>query len=113
MGEGRALIRYEGPVKQTDGILENIVTIERLGGFAGFGGRLRSIGSLPAAALTPAEREALDALFQRGGSAAAAAGADAFRYRITRRGPLGEESIETQEREVPPMLMKSLSPPML
>jgi len=94
---------------------EDRIEVERLGGFAGFGGpgaRLRSHGSLSLKGLLAAERTAVDALFTRHAAAAAkpaaapgpATSADGFRYRITRQHGGSLQSIEVDEGEVPETL---------
>jgi hypothetical protein len=79
--------------------------VERLGGLAGFGGsaaRLRSRGRIDLTELTSAERDIVEALFAARAVAEPGARRDAFRYRITRRTPRGEESVEAWEHAVPP-----------
>jgi hypothetical protein len=78
------------------------VRIERLGGFAGFGGgaHLKSRGSVRLAELGPADRDAVEALFKRGSRGAGEA-RDAFTYRLTRDGPGGAESVDVPETDVP------------
>ena len=78
--------------------------VERLGGLAGFGGsgaRLRSRGRIDLAVLTTEERDSVEALFALGEPADPGARRDAFRYRITRRTPRGEESVEAGEHLLP------------
>src|SRR4051812_22546254 len=79
------------------------VDIERLGGFAGFGGagsHLRSRGSLESGHLSASDQAAIDALFAqpppKGGSAR-----DSFVYRLTRQTTQGHQMIEVPEAHVP------------
>ena len=88
-----------------------ILKIERVGGLAGFGGpgaRIASRGELAASALSAEEHSALDALFQRyaTGKKASRAAADGFRYRISRTGAQGAETIEVAESDVPAALVR-------
>lgn len=86
---------------------EDRLDVERLGGFAGFGGpgaRIRSVGRLHGHELGPADRERLAALF--GGAAPPAetrGAADGFRYRLTlhRAGTSAPAVIELPEAAVP------------
>jgi hypothetical protein len=81
--------------------------VERLGGLANFGGarsRVRSRGQIDTAALSAADRRAVDALFQSGGGAAPHGAADEFRYRISRTTPGGTETVEAPEGHVPAAL---------
>ena len=71
--------------------------VERLGGFAGFGGpHLKSRGELSTSELSPADITALDALF-KDDTHAGAANPDGFVYRITRN----DQTIEVPEHKVP------------
>jgi hypothetical protein len=82
------------------------ISIERIGGFAGFGlpgSRIRSRGEVDRAQLSGSDRKAVDALF-----AALPADnqprPDEFRYRLTRHGDGGAQTIEVCERHVPESL---------
>ena len=82
--------------------MAGLLKIERLGGFAGFGlpsGRVRSIGQLDLSALPSHLRAAIDALFDR--PPAPQHMPDAFRYKLTRTTPSGENTIEVPESAVP------------
>lgn len=82
------------------------IEVERLGGFAGFGGpgaHLRSRGHVELAKLSDGDRRAVDALFHAR-SAAPATGADAFRYRLTRSVAGRAESVEAAADAVPAAL---------
>jgi len=79
------------------------VTIERVGGFAGFGlpgSHLKSRGELSASELSPADLQALDALFKADAHVGESM-PDAFRYRITRKIGAHEQTIEVPEDSVP------------
>ena len=78
--------------------------VERIGGLAGFGGtisRVRSHGQLDVAALSAAELQAVEALFQTHGKAKASQVCDGFSYRISRITSAGTETIEAPESAVP------------
>lgn len=80
-----------------------VLHVERLGGLPGVGtprSRLRSCGEIALSALSQADRAALDALF-RDPPRAASAVRDAFRYRISRDGAAGAETVEVPETAVP------------
>lgn len=80
--------------------------IERVGGFAGFGGHgshLRSRGQLDGSRLSTADKQAVEALFNNP-SKAAPPTADGFRYRITRHTANGSKTIEIPEEHVPDAL---------
>jgi hypothetical protein len=84
-----------------------ILHVEKLGGLAGFGGvhaRIRSRGKIDTAALSPADRKAVDALFQTGGAVGPSKGADSFRFRISRTTATGTETVEAREEQVPTAL---------
>jgi len=77
--------------------------VERLGGIAGFGlpgSRLRSRGQVEIGDLAPADRQAIEALFDHppGGPHLP----DAFRYRLTLQTPGGRQVVEVPEQHVPP-----------
>jgi hypothetical protein len=82
------------------------VEVERVGGFAGFGGpgsRLHSRGTVDTAALAGADRDAVEKLFARA-SPAPAITPDAFLYRLTRQTEGGPQTIEVAEQHVPEAL---------
>ena len=82
------------------------VNIERVGGLAGFGlpgSRLKSKGELAISELSPADRSALDALFENKARAISPM-PDSFRYRITRQTSQGPQTIEVSEDRVPMVL---------
>jgi hypothetical protein len=81
------------------------VDIERLGGFAGFGGgHLRSRGSAHGRDLTPAVRSEVASLLdgKTGQPLALPGAADGFRYRLTLAST--GKSVEVPESAVPPTL---------
>ena len=85
---------------------DDCVTVERVGGFAGFGGsRLKSGGEVAMSALSAADRKAIDAMF-RGPARAGAAKPDAFVFRITRRVGGVAKTIEVSEEQVPDAIRK-------
>jgi hypothetical protein len=76
--------------------------IERLGGLAGFGApgsRLRSQGEIDLATLPPADRQAIESLFASPPQAPPRP--DELRYRLTRPGRQGPQSIEVPEDRLP------------
>jgi hypothetical protein len=82
------------------------VAVERLGGFAGFGGpgsHLKSAGEVALSALSVADRRAIEALFSAS-TRAGAAKPDAFVYRITRRVGGVLKTIEVSEERVPEVI---------
>ena len=89
---------------------QDLVKIERVGGFAGFGlpgSHLKSRGELSVSELSPTDLRALDALFQ-GNDQAGEPMPDGFRYRITRKIGSTEHTIEVPEHSVPPALKNSV-----
>jgi len=84
-----------------------ILHVEKLGGLAGYGGtraHIRSHGQIDSADLSPADRKAVESLFQTGGARAPAKGADYFRFRISRTTAAGTETVEVAEALVPAAL---------
>ena len=85
------------------------IVVERLGGLAGIGlpgSRIRSRADIAEDELRPAEAAAIAALFTRAKSAPPPK-PDAFRYRITRATPRGNEMIEVPEQDVPASIRSS------
>lgn len=85
------------------------LVVERVGGLAGFGGagaRLRSRGHIALETLAPADRRAVECLFE---SPAAQPGApqpdsplrDGFRYRLSRACESGTQTVEVAEASLP------------
>ena len=78
--------------------------VERIGGFAGFGGarsHLRSHGEIDLETLSPEEQQAVESLFQSHGNTKPSQVCDGFLYRITRTTAKGVETIEVPENLVP------------
>jgi Emfourin len=86
------------------------IEVERIGGFAGFGGtsRLRSRGVVRSEELSAADREALDTLFGNRGGGGDNAARDGFAYRLTRKGPDGMQSVTVDEAHVPAAVASSV-----
>jgi len=81
--------------------------IERVGGFAGFGGpHLKSRGEVALSDLSAADQKAVESLFAdpNKGPAAHPGQADSFSYRITR----GATTIEVPEHAVPSTIKNSV-----
>ena len=86
------------------------IQIERTGGFAGFGlpgSHVQSRGEMALSELSPADRAAIDALFESK-SGVASPTPDGFRYRITRQTASGTQTIEAPESQVPAALKESV-----
>ena len=82
------------------------VVIEQLGGFVGGGtplGHLRMEGRMAWSALSSADQARLDALFAQRKPVNAN-----LRYRLTRDGPNGVETVEVSPEAVPEVLIKSV-----
>ena len=85
----------------------SLLHVERMGGFAGFGGsgaRIRSHGHIDASSLSAAEQQSVESLFQKGAVTGVAPLPDEFRYRISRTTPTGTEVIEAPESIIPTAL---------
>jgi hypothetical protein len=81
-----------------------VLHVERVGGLPGVGtprSALRSCGEIALNDLSQADRAAIDALFRNPPRAAASAVRDAFRYRISRDGASGAETVEVPEAAMP------------
>ena len=88
-----------------------VLTIERIGGFAGYGGagsRLKADGKLDYAKLAPADQRAVDVLFTATAKERKSWEnpqlRDGFRYQITRVGGAKPETVEVPEDKVPAAL---------
>ena len=82
------------------------VVIEQLGGFVGGGtplGHLRIEGRMAWSVLSKADQARLDALFAERKPVNAN-----LRYRLTRDGPNGPETVEAPAEAVPEVLIKSI-----
>lgn len=87
----------------------DILRIEKLGGFAGFGGpNLKSEGECALADLSPADQERVEALFRNRTGSRLRPAADGFRYRITRSCEGAVQSVEVPEELVPQPLIASV-----
>ena len=85
------------------------LTIERLGGLAGFGGpNLQSRGEYAYSDLAVPDRAKVDALFAGRKRASVKPVADGFTYRISRKGARGTETVEVPEALVPQVLIASV-----
>lgn len=90
--------------------------VERIGGFAGFGGvgsHLRSHGELDTATLSAEEQRAVEVLFQSRGKTKRSQVRDGFLYRVTRSTPGGTETIEVSEESVPAALTQCVKDELL
>ena len=84
----------------------DLIQVERLGGFAGFGqpgAALRSHGTLRLAQLSPQAQATLAAWFDHP-PPAPTVGNDDFTYRLTRQGPAGAQVVELPAALVPALL---------
>lgn len=87
----------------------DMLTIERRGGIAGFGGpNLKSEGQLALADLSAADQERVKKLFAGGSKPPARNTGDMFRYRITLQSSAGSQTIEVPENLVPAALAASV-----
>jgi hypothetical protein len=85
--------------------------VERIGGFAGFGGagsRLRSRGEVELTDLSASEQQAVESLFQSPANPEPSQGRDGFQYRITRTTPNGDETIVAPEEAIPATIRGSV-----
>lgn len=84
-------------------VTPNSIRVERLGGFAGFGGssHLRSEGEVDLDRLSPADRAVVEQLLLSSGEEAGGTGADRFRYRLTWTDRGQDHSIEVGEDQLP------------
>jgi hypothetical protein len=85
-----------------------MIKIERVGGFAGYGGassRLRADGDVSLDALSPADQKRVALLFKQRGKTGDPVIADGFRYRLSRAAKKGQEVIEVPESAVPPAML--------
>jgi hypothetical protein len=86
-----------------------ILKVERVGGFAGFGGpHLKSRGELAFSKLSPADQKAVEALFAGHGKTEDDAIPDGFIYRITRAVGGKPKTITAPESLVPMALQSSV-----
>jgi len=88
-----------------------VLRIERLGGLPGIGtprSALKSCGEILLSDLSQAERAAIDNLFRNPPRAGPSVARDAFRYRLSRDGAAGAETIEVPEAAVPAIVAASV-----
>lgn len=81
-----------------------VLHIERLGGLPGVGtprSRLKSCGEIALSSLSQRDRAAIEDLFHAPPAEVAYAVRDGFRYRISRDGTSGAETVEVPEAAVP------------
>ena len=79
------------------------IKVERVGGFAGFGlpgSRIESKGRVDLGGLSHEDKAAVDRLFSHV-QPHTVGSPDAFRYRLTRLSPGGEQTVEVPEHQVP------------
>jgi hypothetical protein len=89
----------------------SVLHVERLGGLPALGtprSPLRSCGEIALNDLSQADRAAIDELFRDPPRAAASAVRDGFRYRISRDGASGSETVEVPEAIVPAAVAASV-----
>jgi hypothetical protein len=83
--------------------IEDVLSVERIGGFGGFGlpsSHLKSRGELSTSELSAEELRKIDAMF-RGDTQVGPTMLDGFRYRITRKIGNDVHTIEVPEEGVP------------
>jgi len=81
-----------------------VLHVERLGGLPGVGGprsRLKSCGEIALSALSTRDRTAIEELFRSPPAPVGSAVRDGFRYRLSRDGASGAETVEVPESNVP------------
>ncbi len=81
-----------------------ILKVEKLGGFAGFGGpgsRIRSQGEIGVESLPEADRQSLMRLFKSPQSSTASPIRDGYRYRLSHSTAVGTAIVEVAEDLVP------------
>jgi hypothetical protein len=104
--DGRIFTRETGATVPARADKEDCLIVERLGGFAGFGGpRLKSAGEVAMSALSAADRKAIEAMFR----VAARAGVgkpDEFVYRITMSSGGVTKTVDVSGKRVPEAIRK-------
>ncbi len=86
-----------------------VLDVERIGGVAGVGltrSHIRSHGRVDTATLPASEQRAVEELFRSHVSTMGSQLRDGFRYRISRTGPGGTETIEVQESLLPKAIIE-------
>jgi hypothetical protein len=85
------------------------LTIERLGGVAGFGGpNIKSEGQLDFSDLSPDDQAKVEKLFESGSIPPTKNTNDVFNYRITRQKDGHSQTIQVPESLVPAALVSSV-----
>ena len=95
-----------GSERRNESRVADHLTIERLGGLAGFGGpgaKIRGRGRVDLNTLSASDRAAVDALFTRPRGDATPA-SDAFRYKISR----GDEAVDVPEDALPQAVVNAV-----
>ena len=92
--------------------MANHLTIERLGGFAGFGAppaKIRGRGRVDLDRLSANDRATVDALFASDPHTPHQSSADAFRYKISRGSGEHAESVEVPEGALPSSITSAVT----
>ena len=87
------------------------LTIEKIGGYGGFGvgnSHLRSRGEIHIDELSNEDKKAVEELFRPHGKTKASLETDTFRYKISRVTSKGVESIEADEKKIPDAIKQCL-----
>jgi hypothetical protein len=85
------------------------LSIERLGGVAGFGGpNIKSEGQLDSSDLSPEDQAKVEKLFEGGSVPPVRNTTDVFNYRITRQKDGRSQTIQVPESRVPAALISSV-----
>jgi hypothetical protein len=83
--------------------------VERIGGFAGFGGpnsKLRSVGEIDTEQLSSEDKKVVEELFVSTKKGKSTVARDTFRFKISRVTSKGSESIEAEEENVPDVVRR-------
>ena len=91
---------------------KGVIKIERIGGFAGFGGpsHLRSEGEIDLDSLPPAQRDALNKLLAgKGREPHGLTGGDLFRYVLTWEEDGHRRTVELGEEDAPDFLRSAVT----
>lgn len=81
-----------------------LLEVERIGGFAGFGSpgaHIRSRGQIEFASLAEADRQVVESLFTAHSAVRPSAHPDGFTYRISRSTASGTETVQVPEAALP------------
>lgn len=85
------------------------IKIERIGGFAGFGGpgsKLKSKGEVSLSSLSSIDRSRVEEMFAAPNNTQSHP--DAFRYRLSRETSTGAQTVEVSEEHVPESVRSSV-----